>query len=119
MGPLTEPQIPDIPGLDDFDGHVFHSARWDHDADLTGKRVASIGTGASAIQYVPAIQPEVERLHVFQRTAPWVLPHSNRPIRRLGAAPVPRACPPPSGSCAAASTPAARRSCSASSRTRG
>ena len=81
MGPLTEPKIPDIPGLDDFDGPVFHSARWDHDADLKGKRVASIGTGASAIQYVPAIQPEVAQLHVFQRTPPWVLPHSNRPIR--------------------------------------
>src|SRR6187397_2622165 len=55
MGPLTEPRIPDIPGLEDFEGDVFHSARWNHDADLAGKRVASIGTGASAIQYVPAI----------------------------------------------------------------
>jgi cation diffusion facilitator CzcD-associated flavoprotein CzcO len=81
VGPLTEPKIPDIPGLDDFDGPVFHSARWDHEADLKGKRVASIGTGASAIQYVPAIQPDVGQLHVFQRTAPWVLPYSNRPIR--------------------------------------
>jgi cation diffusion facilitator CzcD-associated flavoprotein CzcO len=82
MGPLSEPRIPDLPGLDAFEGAVFHSARWDHDYDLAGKRVASIGTGASAIQYVPAIQPEVERLHVFQRTAPWVVPHSNRPITR-------------------------------------
>ena len=82
MGPLTEPRIPDIPGLDDFEGDVFHSARWNHDADLAGKRVASIGTGASAIQYVPAIQPVVEQLHVFQRTPPWVMPHSNRPISR-------------------------------------
>jgi cation diffusion facilitator CzcD-associated flavoprotein CzcO len=81
MGPLTEPKIPEIPGLDEFPGPVFHSARWDHDADLEGKRVASIGTGASAIQYVPAIQPHVGRLHVFQRTPPWVLPHTNRPIR--------------------------------------
>ena len=81
MGPLTEPKIPDIPGLDSFDGPVFHSARWDHDVVLNGKRVASIGTGASAIQYVPEIQPKVAELHVFQRTAPWVLPHSNRPIR--------------------------------------
>ena len=80
MGPLTEPRIPDIPGLDDFEGDVFHSARWNHDVDLAGKRVASIGTGASAIQYVPEIQPQVERLHVFQRTPPWVVPHSNRPI---------------------------------------
>src|SRR5919106_3080738 len=81
MGPLTEPKIPDIPGLEDFEGPVFHSARWDHDAELEGRRVASIGTGASAIQYVPEIQPKVARLHVFQRTPPWVLPHSNRPIR--------------------------------------
>ena len=56
------------------------AARWNHDYDLTGKRVASIGTGASAIQYVPEIQPKVAQLHVFQRTAPWVVPHSNRPI---------------------------------------
>ena len=81
MGPLTEPKIPEIPGLDEFPGPVFHSARWDHDADIKGKRVASIGTGASAIQYVPAIQPDVAQLHVFQRTPPWVLPHTNRPIR--------------------------------------
>jgi cation diffusion facilitator CzcD-associated flavoprotein CzcO len=80
MGPLTEPKIPDLPGLEDFEGETFHSARWNHDYDLTGKRVASIGTGASAIQYVPAIRPQVEQLHVFQRTAPWVLPHSNRRI---------------------------------------
>jgi cation diffusion facilitator CzcD-associated flavoprotein CzcO len=80
MGPLTEPKIPDVPGLEDFEGAMFHSARWDHDYDLAGKRVASIGTGASAIQYVPAIQPKVAQLHVFQRTPPWVVPHSNRPI---------------------------------------
>jgi cation diffusion facilitator CzcD-associated flavoprotein CzcO len=83
MGPLTEPKVPDIPGLDDFEGETFHSARWNHDYDLTGKRVASIGTGASAIQYVPEIQPKVERLHVFQRTPPWIAPHSNRPITAL------------------------------------
>jgi cation diffusion facilitator CzcD-associated flavoprotein CzcO len=83
MGPLTEPKIPEIPGLDDFEGETFHSARWNHDYDLRGKRVASIGTGASAIQYVPEIQPEVERLHVFQRTPPWIAPHSGRPITRL------------------------------------
>jgi cation diffusion facilitator CzcD-associated flavoprotein CzcO len=81
MGPLTEPRIPDLPGLDAFEGTVFHSARWDHDHDVTGERVAAIGTGASAIQFVPAIQPRVERLHVFQRTAPWVVPHTNRPVR--------------------------------------
>ncbi|MBA3866348.1 MAG: NAD(P)/FAD-dependent oxidoreductase [Solirubrobacterales bacterium] len=80
MGPLTEPKLPDVPGLDRFEGKLMHSARWDHDYDLAGKRVASIGTGASAIQYVPAIQPEVEKLVIFQRSAPWVLPHGNRPI---------------------------------------
>ncbi|MFZ0042395.1 MAG: NAD(P)/FAD-dependent oxidoreductase [Solirubrobacteraceae bacterium] len=79
-GPLTEPKLPDVPGMETFRGEVMHSARWDHDYELAGKRVASIGTGASAIQYVPEIQKEVDKLYVFQRTAPWVLPHSNRPI---------------------------------------
>ena len=68
MGALTEPQHPGPPGLERFEGTVFHSARWDHDHDLTGKRVAVVGTGASAIQFVPAIQPKVAQLHVFQRT---------------------------------------------------
>src|ERR1700754_2706115 len=81
MGPLTEPRIPELPGLETFEGTVFHSARWDHEHDVTGERVAAIGTGASAIQFVPAIQPQVDRLHVFQRTAPWVVPHTNRRIR--------------------------------------
>jgi len=83
MGPLAEPKYPDIPGLDKFKGAQFHSARWDHDHDLKGERVASIGTGASAIQLVPSIQPDVEQLHVFQRTPPWVFPHSNRPIKPI------------------------------------
>jgi cation diffusion facilitator CzcD-associated flavoprotein CzcO len=80
MGPLHAPKVPELPGLERFEGATFHSAQWDHDYDLAGKRVASIGTGASAIQYVPSIQPEVERLHVFQRTPPWVMPHTTRPI---------------------------------------
>jgi cation diffusion facilitator CzcD-associated flavoprotein CzcO len=80
-GPLTEPSLPDLPGLDRFAGTVFHSARWDHAHDLGGKRVAVIGTGASAIQLVPEIQPAVAQLHVFQRTPPWVMPHTARPIR--------------------------------------
>ncbi len=83
MGPLTEPMVPDIPGLESFEGKVMHSARWDHDYELKGKRVASIGTGASAIQYVPEISPDLERLYVFQRTAPWVMPHSDRPITEI------------------------------------
>ena len=80
-GSLTEPHLPQIAGLGTFGGATFHSARWDHDHDLRGERVAVIGTGASAIQIVPAIQPDVARLHVFQRTPPWVMPHSARPIR--------------------------------------
>jgi cation diffusion facilitator CzcD-associated flavoprotein CzcO len=83
LGFLAEPRIPVLPGLERFEGAVFHSSCWDHDFDVHGKRIASIGTGASAIQYVPAIQPKVERLHVFQRTPPWVLPHTTRPISRL------------------------------------
>ncbi|MET7934428.1 NAD(P)/FAD-dependent oxidoreductase [Streptomyces sp. NPDC005322] len=79
-GPLSDPRIPDIPGLDAFPGKVFHSARWDHDVELRGKRVAMVGTGASAIQIVPAIQGEVGRLTLFQRTPPWVLPRMDRRI---------------------------------------
>jgi cation diffusion facilitator CzcD-associated flavoprotein CzcO len=81
MGPLAEPKMPELPGLEDFEGETFHSARWNHDWDPKGKRVASIGTGASAIQYVPELQPDVEQLHVFQRTPPWVFPHNNRPVK--------------------------------------
>lgn len=79
-GPLSDPKIPDIPGLDSFPGKVFHSARWDHDYDLRGKRVAMVGTGASAIQIVPAVQPLAQKLTLFQRTPPWVMPRVDRPI---------------------------------------
>ncbi|MGW3112053.1 flavin-containing monooxygenase [Streptomyces sp. NPDC001091] len=79
-GPLSDPKIPAVPGLDSFPGRVFHSARWDHDYDLRGKRVAMVGTGASAIQIVPSIQPEVRSLTVFQRTPPWVMPRMDRAI---------------------------------------
>lgn len=79
-GPLSDPKMPEIPGLAEFPGKVFHSARWDHDYDLAGKRVAMIGTGASAIQIVPAIAPDVERLTLFQRTPPWVMPRTDRAI---------------------------------------
>lgn len=72
-GPLRLPRMPDLPGLEDFQGPAFHSARWDHDVDLTGKRVAVVGTGASAVQFVPQIAEDVEELHIFQRTAPWVM----------------------------------------------
>lgn len=77
-GYLSEPAIPDIPGLSDFQGEVFHSARWRHDLDLTGRRVAVIGTGASAIQFVPAIQPEVGHLDLYQRTPPWIGPKNDK-----------------------------------------
>ena len=74
VGQLREPKLPDIPGVDSFKGPSFHSARWDHGVDLAGKRVAVIGTGASAFQFVPAIAPEVGKLFVFQRTPPWLGP---------------------------------------------
>jgi cation diffusion facilitator CzcD-associated flavoprotein CzcO len=73
-GPLRTPSIPEIPGLDTFPGEVMHSARWSHDYDFAGKRVASVGTGASAIQFVPELAKEVDRLHLFQRTPAWVMP---------------------------------------------
>ncbi|CAM2863052.1 flavin-containing monooxygenase [Skermania piniformis] len=78
VGALCEPALPNIKGIETFAGQIFHSARWDHDADLTGKRVAIIGTGASAIQIIPAIAPKVARLDVYQRTAPWLLPRVDR-----------------------------------------
>ncbi|HET6356776.1 NAD(P)/FAD-dependent oxidoreductase [Streptomyces sp.] len=82
-GPLSDPKTPEIPGLADFPGKVFHSSRWDHDYDLRGKRVAMIGTGASAIQIVPAIQPQAGKLTLFQRTPPWVLPRMDRKITEV------------------------------------
>ncbi len=81
LGALCEPKLPDIPGLDRFRGALFHSARWDHGADLAGKRVALIGTGASAIQIGPELAPHAARLLVFQRTAPWVVPRTDRAYR--------------------------------------
>ena len=83
-GGLSEPRLPDIEGIDDFGGALFHSARWDHDVDLRGKRVAVIGTGASAIQIVPELQQRVAgHLDVYQRTAPYVLPRHDRRYGRL------------------------------------
>jgi cation diffusion facilitator CzcD-associated flavoprotein CzcO len=78
VGGLVDPALPDIKGLESFAGEVFHTARWKHDYELTGKRVAVIGTGASAVQVVPAIAPEVERLDVYQRTPAWVVPKLDR-----------------------------------------
>ena len=82
-GPLSEPAIPDIPGLKDFQGTVFHSATWDHQHDLSNERVAVIGTGASAIQFVPQIQPHVRKLHQFQRTPTWIMPRPDRKLTRV------------------------------------
>jgi len=85
-GSLSEPAIPDFPGLERFGGKVFHSARWEHGYDLAGKRVAVVGTGASAIQFVPQIQPLVSRLYLYQRTPPWIFPRGDRavsPVRQL------------------------------------
>ena len=78
VGALCEPRRPEIEGIDDFTGPVFHTARWDHSVTLADKRVAVIGTGASAIQVVPSIAQQVSHLDVYQRTAPWVLPRMDR-----------------------------------------
>jgi cation diffusion facilitator CzcD-associated flavoprotein CzcO len=82
-GQLSRPKVPDLPGRDTFAGSQFHSARWDHDVDLRGKRVAVIGSGASAIQIVPAIAGRVDSLHVFQRSPNWVVPKRERGYGRL------------------------------------
>ncbi len=74
MGALHVPRYPDLKGLDRFKGPAFHSAAWDHSVDLDGKNVAVVGTGASAIQFVPQIAPRVGQLHLFQRTPPWIVP---------------------------------------------
>lgn len=79
-GPLHFPNLPDLPGLAEFEGTTFHTARWRHDHDIEGRRVAVIGTGSSAIQLVPKIQPKVGKLTLFQRTAPWVLPKPDHRI---------------------------------------
>ncbi|MBJ8343591.1 NAD(P)/FAD-dependent oxidoreductase [Antrihabitans sp. YC2-6] len=79
VGALCEPSLPDIKGINGFEGEIFHSAQWNHDANLEGKRVAVIGTGASAIQIVPAIAKSVSHMDVYQRTAPWLLPRADRP----------------------------------------
>ena len=79
-GPLSEPTTPDITGISRFEGTTFHSARWDHDWSAAGRRVAVIGTGASAIQFVPHVQKDAAELVLFQRTAPWVLPRFDRAI---------------------------------------
>jgi cation diffusion facilitator CzcD-associated flavoprotein CzcO len=78
VGGLVDPALPDIKGIQSFGGEIFHTARWRHDVDITGKRVAVIGTGASAVQVVPSIAPTVAKLTVFQRTAAWVMPKRDK-----------------------------------------
>ena len=86
-GQLSRPRWPSIPGMDEFAGYSFHSAEWDHEYDLAGKRVAVIGTGASAVQFVPPVAERAAHVDVYQRSAPWVLPRDNSPyasgFRRL------------------------------------
>ena len=82
-GQLHQPALPRLAGAEEFAGHSFHSARWDHDYSLEGKRVAVIGTGASAIQFIPEVAQRAAKLHVFQRTGNWFLPRHNRPYPPL------------------------------------
>ncbi len=85
VGVLNIPKLPDIAGADSFAGVTLHTARWDHSQDLTGKRVAIIGTGASAVQVIPEIAPIVEHLTVFQRTPIWCFPKLDVPLPAPGA----------------------------------
>jgi cation diffusion facilitator CzcD-associated flavoprotein CzcO len=82
LGPLSRPALPSLNGLERFVGPAFHSSQWRHDVDLAGKRVGVIGTGASAIQFVPQIAEQAASLYLFQRTPPWILPRGDRPIRK-------------------------------------
>ncbi len=81
VGQLNRPALPDIAGRDDFTGPSWHSARWNHDVDLAGKRIAVVGTGASAIQFVPEIARSAAHIDIYQRSAPYVLPKPDRPYR--------------------------------------
>ena len=85
-GVLAEPKRPDVPGLETFEGPLFHTSRWDPSLSLAGKRVAVVGTGASAVQVVPAVQPEVGRLTLYQRSPPWVIPRNDRALGRAARA---------------------------------
>ncbi len=80
MGPLNRPNMPNFPGLDKFQGEKFHSSQWRHDVDLTGKRVAVVGTGASAIQFIPEVAKQAGHVTVFQRTPPWVIGRHDQPV---------------------------------------
>ena len=101
VGQLSRPSIPDLPGLESFAGPAFHSAEWDHGVDLRGKRVAVVGTGASAIQFVPHLQQQAAQVTVFQRSAPYVVP---KPDRAYTAAAPPRLHAAPRGRRASAAS---------------
>ncbi len=83
MGGLSNPAMPNVKGLEKFNGKAFHSAHWDHSYDLTGKKVAVIGTGASAIQFVPQLQKVAGQVDLYQRTAPWIMPKPDREIGQI------------------------------------
>ncbi|PAV24766.1 4-hydroxyacetophenone monooxygenase [Tamilnaduibacter salinus] len=83
MGGLSTPAYPNIPGVERFEGKSFHSQNWDHDYDLKGKRVAVIGTGASAIQFVPEVAKDAAQLDLYQRTPPWIMEKPDRPFSKL------------------------------------
>ena len=85
-GPMHQPVLPKIKGLETFKGAQFHSAEWNHDVDLNGKKVAVVGAGASAIQFVPEIQAQVEKLTLLQRTPQWVLPKMDQSLPKLAQA---------------------------------
>lgn len=80
MGALDKPNVPDLPGIERFSGSVFHSARWDHGVDLAAKTVAVVGTGASAVQIIPELAPQVRQLTLYQRTPAWVVPRPDAPV---------------------------------------
>ncbi len=82
-GPFSSPSVPDFPGLDRFRGRVIHTAEWDHGHDFAGERVGVVGTGASAVQVIPRLQPEVAAMTVFQRTPTWIMPHPDRSMTGL------------------------------------
>src|SRR6266511_3769232 len=82
-GLLSEPFSPRLSGLERFEGNAFHTAEWDHSDDLTGRRVALLGSGATAVQVVPEIQPRVANLHLVQRTPHYLIPHTDHTLRRL------------------------------------
>lgn len=121
VGQLNRPAYPEIPGREGFSGVSFHSARWNHDHDLRGRRVAVIGNGSSAAQFIPRIQPLVERLDVFQRTPNWVIPKPDAtfgPVTRLALHLAPASSgPTASGSTGTPRAPSTRPSRRAGART--